>query len=71
MILMNKKKTKCITFQLGYLWHYVKEIDNVEKLLIMTEALTNIAFNLDIDWDAVQEVEKQYAVWTAYQSGDL
>lgn len=71
MILMDKKKTKCITFQLGYLWHYVKEIDNVKELLIMTEALTTIASELGIDWDAVQETEKQYAVWTAYQSGDL
>lgn len=71
MILMDKKKTKHITFQLGYLWHYIKRLDDMKSFEIMTDALTAIAVHLGIDWDDVQAAEKVIATWGAFQSGDL
>lgn len=71
MILMDKKTTKRIMFQLATLWHYVKRLDDMKSFEIMTDALTAIAVHLGMDWDDVQAAEKVIATWGAFQSGDL
>ena len=40
MLLIGKKKKKRITAYLGFLWHYIKQIDDVGEFAIATDIFT-------------------------------
>ena len=69
MLFGNKKKR--IAFLLGCLWYYIKRIEDVNRFAEATEIITDICVELGIDWEQVNNAEKAYKTWTAFQSGCL
>ena len=64
-------KKKRIAFLLGCLWYYIKRIEDVNRFAEATEIITDICVELGIDWEQVNNAEKAYKTWTAFQSGCL
>ena len=65
------KKKKRIAFLLGCLWYYIKRMEDVNILLEATDIMTNLCVELGIDMEQVNNAEKAYKTWTAFQSGCL
>ena len=65
------KKKKRIAFLLGCLWYYIKRMEDVNRLLEATDIMTNVCVELGIDVEQVNNAEKAYKTWTAFQSGCL
>ena len=69
-MLLGKKK-KHITFLLGCLWHYIKHIEDVNRFAEATDIMTNVCVELGINWEQVNDAERAYQTWDAFQSGCL
>ena len=65
------KKKKRIAFLLGCLWYYIKRIEDVNRFAEATDIMTDVCVELGIDWEKVNNAEKAYKTWTAFQSGCL
>ena len=65
------KKKKRIAFLLGCLWYYIKRIEDVNRFAEATEIITAVCVELGIDWEQVNNAEKMYQTWDAFQSGCL
>ena len=65
------KKKKRITFLLGCLCYYIKRIEDVNRFAEATEIITAVCVELGIDWEQVNNAEKMYQTWDAFQSGCL
>ena len=65
------KKKKRIAFLLGCLWYYIKRTEDVKRFSEATDILTTVCVELGIDWEQVNNAEKAYQTWTAFQSGCL
>ena len=65
------KKKKHIAFLLGCLWHYIKHIEDVNRFAEATDIMTNVCVELGIDWEQVNDAERTYKTWVAFQSGCL
>ena len=65
------KKKKHITFLLGCLWYYIKRIEDVNRFAEATDIMTDVCVELGIDWEKVNNAEKAYQTWVAFQSGCL
>ena len=65
------KKKKRITFLLGCLWYYIKRIEDVDRFVEATEIMADVCVELGIDWEKVNNAEKAYTTWTAFQLGCL
>ena len=70
MLLFGKKK-KRIAFLLGCLWYYIKRTEDVKRFSEATDILTTVCVELGIDWEQVNNAEKAYQTWDAFQSGCL
>ena len=65
------KKKKHIAFLLGCLWHYIKRIEDVNRFAEATDIMANVCVELGIDWEQVNDAERAYQTWDAFQSGCL
>ena len=65
------KKKKRIAFLLGCLWYHIKRIEDVNRFSEATEIMTTVCVELGIDWEQVNNAEKAYQTWDAFQSGCL
>ena len=65
------KKKKRIAFLLGCLWYYIKRMEDVDRFVEATEIMTTVCVELGIDWEQVNNAEKAYQTWDAFQSGCL
>ena len=65
------KKKKRIAFLLGCLWYHIKRIEDVNRFSEATEIMTTVCVELGIDWEQVNNAEKAYQRWDAFQSGCL
>ena len=65
------KKKKRIAFLLGCLWYYIKRMEDVSRFVEATDIITGVCVELGIDWEQVNNAEKAYQTWDAFQSGCL
>lgn len=65
------KKKKHIAFLLGSLWYYIKRIEDVNRFAEATDIMTNVCVELGIGWEQVNDAERMYQTWVAFQSGCL
>ena len=65
------KKKKRISFLLGCLWYYIKRMEDVSRFVEATDIMTTVCVELGIDWEKVNNAEKTYQTWDAFQSGCL
>ena len=65
------KKKKRIAFLLGCLWYYIKRMEDVSSFVETTDIITDVCVELGIDWEQVNNAEKAYQTWVAFQSGCL
>ena len=65
------KKKKHIAFLLGCLSYYIKRMEDVKRFSEATEIITDVCVELGIDWEQVNNAEKAYQTWDAFQSGCL
>ena len=63
------KKKKRIAFLLGCLWYYIKRMEDVNRFSEATDIITTVCVELGIDWEQVNNAEKAYQTWDAFQSG--
>ena len=69
--MLFSKKKKRIAFLLGCLWYYIKRTEDVKRFSEATDILTTVCVELGIDWEQVNNAEKAYQTWDAFQSGCL
>ena len=65
------KKKRNIAFLLGCLWYYIKRMEDVENATKATDFMVEICVKLGIDWDTLNDAERAYQTWDAFQSGCL
>ena len=69
--MLFSKKKKRIAFLLGCLWYYIKRMEDVNRFSEATEIMTTVCVELGIDWEQVNDAERMYQTWVAFQSGCL
>ena len=69
--MLFSKKKKRIAFLLGCLWYYIKRMEDVGRFSEATDIITTVCVELGIDWEQVNNAEKAYQTWDAFQSGCL
>ena len=65
------KKKKRIVFLFGCLWYYINRMEDVNRFVEATDIITTVCVELGIDWEQVNNAEKAYQTWDAFQSGCL
>ena len=60
MFLIGKKKKKRIAARLGFLWHYIREIEDIREFAIATDILADLCVDLNVDIEMVIEASNVY-----------
>ena len=64
MLLITKKKKKHIAAHLGFLWFYIRRIENPRDFVNAAEAFTDLCVDFKINWMwVVQEANRYERVW--------
>lgn len=71
MLLISKKKKQEIAFLLGCIWYYVIRADDEDCFSMIVEFLAGICVRMGIDWKVVEDSERAYETWKAFQDGCL
>lgn len=64
------KKKKRIAFLLGFLWYYIKRMEDVNRFAEATDIMTDVCVEMGIDWEQVNNAEKAYVRWRRSEEED-
>lgn len=56
--LISKSKKRRIALRLGFLWAYIKRLENVHRFGEATEVLSDLCIDLGIEWRLIENGAK-------------
>lgn len=64
MLLITKKKKRRIAAHLGFLWFYIRRIEDPRAFVEAAERFTDLCVDFEIDWRwIVQAADRYERVW--------
>lgn len=68
---MERKEITEIAFLLGCIWYYVIRANDEDCFSMIVDFLAEICVRLGIDLKVVEDSERAYETWRAFQDGCL
>lgn len=60
MLLITKKRKKRIAAHLGFLWFYIRRIEDPRAFVEAAERFTDLCVDFGIDWDWIVKAADRY-----------